>query len=672
MFNGKTFIKIGIFTNVKIPHKTIQRKKDKKMEQKIKLTFPDGSHKEYAKGITGEEFAKSVSEGLLRKAICIKLDDELLDLASPITKPGHIKIITFSDKEGKDIFRHSTAHLMAQAIMRLFPEAKLTIGPVVEEGFYYDVDHSPFIPEDLQKIEEEMKKIVKEDLRIERKEITAKQALDIFKDNNYKENIIKNIEEFGEGKTEKSDIVSVYSQGEFSDLCRGPHLPRTGMIKAFKLTKLAGAYWRGDSKNKQLQRIYGISFAEKKELDEYIKMIEEAEKRDHKKIGKELDLFSFHEEGPGFPFFKSKGMIIWNALLDYWREVHKKYNYKEIKTPIMLSKLLWEKSGHWGYYRANMYTSNIDGMDYAIKPMNCPGGMMAYSETTHSYRELPLRVGEIGLVHRHELSGVLNGLFRVRCFHQDDAHIFMTEEQMKDEILLVLKLAEEMYATFGLSYHLELSTRPEKSIGTDKSWAIATEGLRSALDSTGKEYKVNEGDGAFYGPKIDIHIKDALGRTWQCGTIQLDINLPERFDLTYEGADGKKHRPIMLHRVVYGSLERFFGILTEHYAGKFPLWLTPVQVRLLTIADRHNDYADKVYDILTDAGIRVEKDYRSETMNKKVRDAQINQINYIVVIGDKESESGTVNIRTRDNIVQGEKEIDIFLNELLSEVKSKS
>jgi len=641
------------------------------MEQKIKLIFPGGSHKEYDKGITGEEIAKSISEGLLRKAVCIKLDDKLIDLATPIINSGKIKVITFSDSEGKNVFRHSTAHLMAHAITRLFPDAKLTIGPVVDEGFYYDIDHSPFKPEDIDKIEDEMRKIVKEDLKIERKELTTKETLDTFRNNSYKQEIIKNIQEFESESSENNDKVSIYTQGEFSDLCRGPHLPRTGMIKAFKLTKLAGAYWRGDSKNKQLQRIYGISFPDKKELDEYLKMLEEAEKRDHKKIGKELDLFSFHEEGPGFPFFKPKGMIIWNALLDYWRDMHRKYNYKEIKTPIMLSKLLWEKSGHWGYYRQNMYTSTIDNMEYAIKPMNCPGGMMAYSETVHSYRDLPLRMGEIGLVHRHELSGVLNGLFRVRCFHQDDAHIYMTEEQMKDEILSVLKLAEEMYATFGLSYHLELSTRPEKSVGTDEAWELSTNGLKSALNSIGKEYKINEGDGAFYGPKIDIHIKDALGRTWQCGTIQLDMNLPERFDLTYEGTDGKKHRPIMLHRVIYGSLERFFGILTEHYAGKFPLWLNPVQVRLLTIADRHNEYADKIYEILNDAGIRVEKDYRSETMNKKIRNAQLDQVNYIIVIGDKEADSGTVNVRTRDNIVQGEKEIDIFMNELLNEIKSK-
>jgi threonyl-tRNA synthetase len=642
-----------------------------KMEHKIKLTFPDKTHKEFDKGITGEEIARSISEGLLRKAICLKLDDSLIDLTTTITKSGEIRIITFSDIEGKNVFRHSTAHLMAQAITRLFPEAKLTIGPVVEEGFYYDIDHAPFKQEDLEKIEEEMKKIVKEDLKIERKDISIKEALDMFKDNLYKQEIIKNIDSFAGETSEKSDSVSIYTQGDFFDLCRGPHLPRTGMIKAFKLTKLAGAYWRGDAKNKQLQRIYGISFSEKKELDEYLKLLEEAEKRDHKKIGKELELFSFHDEGPGFPFFKPKGMIIWNALLDYWREVHRKYNYKEIKTPIMLSKVLWERSGHWGYYRANMYTSNIDGMDYAIKPMNCPGGMMEFAEKTHSYRDLPLRVGEIGLVHRHELSGVLNGLFRVRCFHQDDAHIFMTEDQMQDEILGVLKLAEEMYATFGLSYHLELSTRPEKSVGTDEAWELSTNGLKSSLDSTGKTYKINEGDGAFYGPKIDIHIKDALGRTWQCGTIQLDMNLPERFDLTYEGADGKKHRPIMLHRVIYGSLERFFGILTEHYAGKFPLWLSPVQVRILTIADRHNAYADKVYEVLNDAGIRAEKDYRAETMSKKVRNAQLDQVNYIVVIGDKEAESGTVNVRTRDNVVRGEKDLDLFTNELLDEIKSK-
>ncbi|MBU0461560.1 MAG: threonine--tRNA ligase, partial [Nanoarchaeota archaeon] len=465
--------------------------------------------------------------------------------------------------------------------------------------------------------------------------------------------------------------ISVYRQGNFADLCRGPHLPNTGRIKAFKIMKLAGAYWRGDAKNKQLQRVYGISFFDKKELKQYVEQREEAEKRDHRKLGKQLNLFSVHDEGPGFPFFHPKGMVIWNELMKFWREQHRIAGYVEVKTPIMLNRALWEKSGHWMNYRENMYTTKIDEQDFAIKPMNCPGGMLLYKTNMHSYRELPIRMAEVGLVHRHELSGVLAGLFRVRCFHQDDAHIFMRPDQIKEEILGVLKLSDKFYKTFSLDYHLELSTRPAKSIGTDEQWELATNGLKSALDATGIKYKINEGDGAFYGPKIDLHIKDAIGRTWQCGTIQLDMSLPERFELTYEGEDGQKHRPIMIHRVIYGSMERFLGVLIEHYAGKFPLWLSPVQARILPIADRHHDYAEQVYKRLFDVGIRAELDVRAESTPKKVRDAQVEYVNYILVVGDKEMQNNMVNVRTRDNVVHGEKKIDAFMKELLDEIKQR-
>jgi len=568
-----------------------------------------------------------------------------------------------TEEKPLETFRHSTAHLMAQAVLRTFPEAKLTIGPVVDEGFYYDIDFRPFTPEDITKIEAEMEKIVKENIPIVRKEMSIAEAKELFKDNKYKIELLNEITE---------DKVSVYTQGEFIDLCRGPHIERTGLIKAFKITKIAGAYWKADAKNKQLQRLYGISFPERKELRKYITLQQEAAKRDHKKLGKEMGLFSLHEEGAGMPFILPKGMIIWNELMKYWQEVHTRENYIEVKTPIILRKNLWETSGHWDYYRENMYVTAIDKQEVAIKPMNCPGGMLVYKETNHSYRELPIRQGEIGIVHRHEMSGVLNGLFRVRAFHQDDAHIFMTREQSQQEILAVLQLSEEVYATFGLTYHLELSTRPPKSIGTDEQWDFSTKSLKDALDSTKQKYVINEGDGAFYGPKIDIHIKDALGRTWQCGTIQFDMALPDQFDLVYDAADGKKHRPIMIHRVIYGSVERFFGILIEHYAGKFPLWLNPVQVKVLTITDRQNEFAKEVMKKLKEAGLRAEFDERSESISKKVRDAQTEKINYMLVIGDKELESKSVNVRTRDNKVLGAKSVDTFISELVKEVNEKS
>jgi len=629
----------------------------------IKIYFPNGSSKDFEKGIRGEKIALSIGERLANASLAIKVNDKLQDLSTPIDEDAKVQLITFEDKEGKEILWHSTAHVMAQAVTRLFPEAKPAIGPTIENGFYYDFDFRAFTADDLQKIEIEMKKIIEESIPIIRKDISLQDAINLFSENEFKKEIIKEYSD---------DTLTVYMQGTFVDLCRGPHIPNTSKIKAFKLTKNSGAYWRGDAKNKQLSRIYGISFSNKKELDEYLKVLEEAEKRNHIKLGKEHALFSFHEEGPGCPFFKPNGMIIWNELLSYWHDVHDKWNYKEIKTPIMLNRILWEKSGHWTNYRENMYTTKIDEMDYAIKPMNCPGGMLVYNEEVHSYRELPLRVGEIGLVHRHELSGALSGLFRVRCFHQDDAHIFMTEEQIKEEILGVLKIAEEMYATFGLSYHLELSTKPVKSIGTDEAWNTATSGLKAALDSTGKPYKINEGDGAFYGPKIDIHIKDALGRTWQCGTIQLDMNLPERFDLTYEGEDGKKHRPVMIHRVIYGSMERFFGVLTEHFAAKFPLWMSPVQVKLLPIADRHVDYCKQLESLFKSNKIRVQIDKRSESVNKKVRDAQVEQVNYILVVGDKEIESKTVTVRTRDNKIIGSKETEDFIKTISKEIEERS
>lgn len=629
----------------------------------IKIRFPDGSEKEFEKGITAKDIAESIGPGLARAALAAKINDEFVDLDTPIDKNSDVSIITFKGDEGIKIFRHSTAHIMAAAVLKLFPEALPTIGPAVEEGFYYDFHHMPFTPDDMEKIEEEMKKIVESDSKFERIELSKKQAEKIFSGNKFK---IEMIKEMG-----KDEQISAYKLGDFTDLCRGPHVPSTGYIKAFKLTKVAGAYWRGDAKNEQLQRIYGISFPDKKELKKYLHMLEEAEKRDHRKIGKVLDLYSFHEEARGFPFFHNNGMIIWNILLKYWRDVHKKYNYEEIKTPMLLNKALWETSGHWKNYRENMYITKIDDEDYAIKPMNCPGGMLAYKEKIHSYKEFPLRVGEIGHVHRHELSGTLGGLFRVRAFHQDDAHIFMTKEQIKDEILEVIKLADEMYSTFGLEYHLELSTRPDKSIGSDEQWETATNGLKEALDSTGKEYIINEGDGAFYGPKIDFHIKDAIGRSHQCGTIQLDMALPEKFDLTYESKDGKKRRPVMIHRVIYGSLERFFGILVEHYAGKFPMWLSPVQVKLLTVADRFNDYAEQVKKKLEDKGLRVELDLRQESVSKKVRDAQLEQVNYICVVGEKEEKDCTVTVRTRANEVTGAEKVEDFAKRLVKEVEEK-
>ena len=628
----------------------------------INITFPDGSIKSFENAPTGLDVARSISEGLARNSIAVEVDGSLLDLSERITNDCRLRLITNKDKESLEILRHSAAHVMAQAILHLYKDAKLTIGPVVEDGFYYDIDMEPISKDDFPKIEEDIKRIIKAKIPFKRKMVSKSEALKFYNNEPYKLEMISELED---------GTISFYEQGGFTDLCRGPHLPHTGFIKAIKLMKVSGAYWRADQTKAQLQRIYGTAFFDKKALKAYINFLEEAKKRNHRKIGAALDLFSFHEEAPGMAFFHPNGMNIWNALLSYWREEHRKAGYVETKTPIMLNRALWEKSGHWENYRENMYTSVIDEVEYAIKPMNCPGGMLLYGMRPHSYKDLPVRAAEIGFVHRHELSGVLNGLFRVRAFHQDDAHIFMTEEQIEDEILEVLRLVERIYSTFGLGFHLELSTRPEKSIGTDKQWELTTKGLKSALDSYGMEYKINEGDGAFYGPKIDVHIKDALGRTWQCGTVQLDMSLPERFDLSYIGKDNEKHRPIMIHRVIYGSIERFFGILVEHFAGKFPLWLSPVQVAILAINDELVPYANSVKTEFEEQGLRTEVDSRTESLNKKIRDAQLNKIPLILTIGGKEKEANTLSVRTLDGKVRFGIKHENFLNSILANIRDR-
>jgi threonyl-tRNA synthetase len=609
----------------------------------ITITLPDGSIKQFDQAPTGMDVAMGISEGLARNCVAAKVDGQLVDLDRPIENDARVQLMTTQDDESLEIMRHSAAHVMAQAVLRLFPDAKLTIGPVVEEGFYYDIDMEPISEEVFDRIEAEMQKIVKAKLPIVRRVVTKAEALDFYRGEEYKLEMIRDLQD---------GSISFYQQGEFTDLCRGPHVPHTGFVKAFKLLKVSGAYWRADQTKAQLQRIYGTAYFDKKQLKQYLHFLEEARKRNHRRIGTALDLFSFHDEAPGMPFFHPKGMAVWNALLDYWRYEHRAAGYVETKTPLMMQRFLWERSGHWENYRENMYVSRIDEEDYAIKPMNCPGGMLLFGRKHHSYRDLPIRAAEIGLVHRHELSGVLNGLFRVRAFHQDDAHIFMTPEQIQDEILGVLQLVDRIYSTFGLGFHLELSTRPEKSIGTDEQWAMATDGLAAALQAYGRDYKINEGDGAFYGPKIDVHIKDALGRTWQCGTVQLDMSLPERFDLSYIGADNERHRPIMIHRVIYGSIERFFGILVEHFAGKFPLWLAPVQAILLPINDDLIPFAKAQSADLEKAGLRTEVDARSESLKKKVRDAQLQQIPLILTCGAKEQDEGTVSVRTLDGKVR--------------------
>ena len=628
----------------------------------VNITFPDGNIKAFENTPTGLDVAKSISEGLARNCVAMELDSELVDLSTKITQDSRARLITTKDPEALDILRHSAAHVMAQAILHLYKDAKLTIGPAVEDGFYYDIDMEPASKDDFLKIEAEMKKAIKAKQPFERKVVSKSEALEFYKNEPYKLEMISEL---------KDETISFYTHGDFTDLCLGPHLPHTGFIKAVKLMKVSGAYWRADQTKAQLQRIYGAAFFTKKELDEHLHFLEEARKRNHRKIGIALDLFSFHDEAPGMPFFHAKGMVVWNALLNYWREEHRTAGYVETKTPILLQRTLWEKSGHWDNYRENMYFYTVDDIENAIKPMNCPGGMLVYNTKRHSYKDLPIRASEIGLVHRHELSGVLSGLFRVRAFHQDDAHIFMTPDQIQDEIIGVLRLEERIYKTFGLGFNLELSTRPEKSIGTDEQWAVATQGLESALKAYGKEYKINEGDGAFYGPKIDFHIKDALGRTWQCGTVQLDMSLPERFDLFYIDKDNEKHRPIMIHRTVYGSIERFFGILIEHFAGKFPLWMAPIQTVILPINDELVPYANDVKIQLVNAGLRAEVDSRTESLNKKVRDAQLSKIPLILTIGNKEKESGNLSVRTLDGKVRFGVHHEDFLNRVLSHIKER-
>ncbi len=632
----------------------------------IKVTLKDRSVKEYNKGITIKEVAQDISAGLARVALAGEVDGKVMDLSTELQHDCSLNLLTFDDDGGKHALRHTTSHVMAQAVKHLYPEAKLAIGPAIDTGYYYDFDvDKPFSIEELTKIEDEMKKIIKEDLKLERFTLPRDEAIQFMKDKNepYKVELIEDLPE--------GEIISFYKQGDFTDLCAGPHLESTGKIKAFKLLSVAGAYWRGSEKNKMLQRIYGTAFMKKSDLDDYLFRLEEAKKRDHRKLGKELDLFDIYEEGPGFPFFMPKGMVLRNTLEDFWRKEHKKRNYQEIKTPIILNEELWHRSGHWDHYQDNMYFTKIDEQDYAIKPMNCPGGMLVFKRKLHSYRDLPQRIAELGLVHRHELSGALHGLMRVRCFTQDDAHIFMTPEQISDEVLGVIRLIDDFYNVFGFKYHVELSTRPENSMGSDEDWNMATNALKDALDSIQMKYKINEGDGAFYGPKIDFHLEDSIGRTWQCGTIQLDFQMPERFDLNYIGPDGEKHRPVMIHRVVFGSIERFIAILTEHYAGAFPVWLSPVQVKILPLIDKHHQYAAEVQKALEEKGIRVECDMRNEKIGYKIREAQLEKKPYMLVIGDKEMENNMVAVRSRKDGDLGAMSLNDFIEKIGQEVQNK-
>ncbi len=633
----------------------------------VKITLPDGSIKQFDGAVSCFDVASSISSGLARNAVCAEVDGVEVELGHVIDHDVSFKVFTLKNDEGLAVLRHSTAHLMAQAISHLYPSAKFAIGPSVKNGFYYDIDFdgAEIAPEDLPKIEAEMEKIVKADLPIVRSEMSRLDAIEFFRQRGdmYKVEILSELD---------AENVSLYTQGDYVDLCRGPHMPSTGKLKVFKLTSIAGAYWRGDTKNKMLTRIYGTAFEKRAELDEYIQRIEEAKRRDHRKLGKELDLFDIFDEGPGFPFFFPKGMVLRNTLEDFWRSEHTKAGYQEVKTPMILNQQLWHRSGHWDHYKDNMYVVKIDEEDYAIKPMNCPGGMLVYKRKPHSYRDLPERVAELGLVHRHELSGALHGLMRVRCFTQDDAHIFMTPGQIEDEIEGVVRLIDKFYSVFGFKYNLELSTRPEDSMGSDEQWETATNALKKALNTLGKDYEINEGDGAFYGPKIDFHLEDSLGRTWQCGTIQLDFQMPERFDLTYVGQDGEKHRPVMIHRVVFGSIERFIAILTEHFAGAFPLWLAPVQVKLVPISESQSDYAFAVCDKLCALGIRAEVDNRNEKMGYRIREAQLQKIPYMLVLGEKEKESGSVSVRNRKSGDLGSMTLDELIAKLTKEIADKS
>lgn len=634
----------------------------------IEITLKGGAVKTYDAPVTAAEVAKDIGMGLYKSACVARVDGKVCDLRTELTENCALEILTFDDEDGKRTFHHTASHILAQAVKRLYPDVKLAIGPAVDNGFYYDFDSEvAFTPEILEKIEAEMKKIVKEDLPLEKFELPPAEATALMteKGETYKVELIA--EHAGNGEP-----ISFYKQGEFTELCAGPHLMSTGAVKAFKLTSCTGAYWRGDEKNKMLQRIYATAFPKASELEAYLERIEEAKKRDHRKLGKELKLFTIMDEGPGFPFFLPKGMILKNTLIDYWREIHTREGYVEISTPIMLNRALWETSGHWDHYKENMYTTVIDDTDFAIKPMNCPGGMLVYKSEMRSYRDLPIRMGELGLVHRHEKSGALHGLMRVRCFTQDDAHIFMTPEQITDEIKGVVRLIDEVYTLFGFKYHVELSTRPEDSMGSDEDWEMATDGLRKALDELHLPYVVNEGDGAFYGPKIDFHLEDSLGRTWQCGTIQLDFQLPQRFEAEYVGADGEKHRPIMIHRVVFGSIERFIGILIEHFAGAFPLWLAPEQVRILPIADRHHDRAYEIKKQLESAGLRVTVDDRSEKIGYKIREARLQRLPYWLIVGDKEVENGSVSVSRRGEGDIGSMELPALFARLQEEIATKA
>jgi threonyl-tRNA synthetase len=634
--------------------------------EKVVIKLKDGSERDYPQGVTIYQIAEDISKKLAKEAIAGKIDGKAVDMHLPLDKGGNLEVLTFDSEEGQEIFRHSSSHILAQAVQNLFPGTKLGIGPAIKNGFYYDFDaEHKFTPEDLEKIEQEMERIVKEDLTYQRKELERDDALNFFieRGEEYKVELIKDLPE--------DAVISLYNQGDFVDLCVGPHLPSTGAVKAFKLTSIAGAYWRGSEENKMLQRIYGVSFPKKKDLEDYLFKLEEAKKRDHRKLGTQLELFSIMDEGPGFPFFFPKGMILRNELENFWRKEHAKAGYQEIKTPVILSRSLWETSGHWEHYRNNMYFTEIDQEDFAVKPMNCPGGMLVYKSKMLSYRDLPLRMGELGLVHRHELSGALHGLMRVRCFTQDDAHIFMLPSQIKDEIKGVIDLVDRVYKLFGFTYHVELSTKPEKAMGADEIWDKATKALQEALEEKEMAYILNEGDGAFYGPKIDFHLRDCLDRTWQCGTIQLDFLMPEKFDLNYIGEDGQKHRPVMIHRVVFGSIERFIGILTEHFAGAFPTWLAPVQVKVLPIAGRHLEYAGKVADKLTNAGVRVEVDGRNEKIGYKIREGQLQKIPYLLVVGEKEAENELVAVRKRGAGDLGAVALADFISKIVKEITEK-
>ena len=628
----------------------------------MKITLKDGAAREFEGPMSALEVVKRISNSLAKQAVAVRINGKVMDLTTPIHEDVEMEVLTFADPDGAKVLRHTASHVMAQAVKRIRPDAKLAIGPAIDNGFYYDFDlEEPFSTEDFAKIEKEMARIVQANEKLERFELPREEAIALMESQgqSYKVELIRDLPE--------DAVISFYKQGDFVDLCAGPHLPSTGRVKAFKLLSVAGAYWRGSEKNKMLQRIYATAFDKKADLDEYLNMLEEAKKRDHRKLGRELGLFTIMDEGPGFPFFLPKGMVLRNELEDYWRKMHKKAGYQQISTPMILSRELWYRSGHWDHYKDNMYTVEIDGDDYAIKPMNCPGGMLVYKSQSHSYRELPLRMGELGLVHRHELSGALHGLMRVRCFTQDDAHIFMTPDQIEDEIFGVINMATHLYDTFGFKYHVELSTRPEDSMGTDEQWEQATTALEAALKKKGMDYVINEGDGAFYGPKIDFHLEDSLGRTWQCGTIQLDMQMPERFDLTYVGPDGEKHRPVMIHRVIFGSIERFIGILTEHFAGAFPLWLSPVQVKVLTITDRSDEYAQTIMAKLEEAGLRGEADLRNEKIGFKIREAQAEKVPYMLVLGDKEVESGTVAVRKR-----GGEQMNMALDEFIAMAKGQA